>query len=312
MIQNFNFILKFLLIALSKKYIISTKLKSKEKTINMLEWTSRPTKIDNWEKGLDYVMFVDENGNSDIKDILKCIAKGQTVDINDRFFTVTGVIFTKQQYIIAKNKLNELKEKYWKNGVYLYKDTYKKVCFHSREIRRKSGAFDIHLIDYNSFMEDLSKLIKDLEYKIISITIDKEEYLLKHYQFNVYNTAMCFLLQRYIYILPNNCKGSIMLEARGKDEDYILLNEMKHIIFETGIKRISSDELQNKIAGIYFNPKWNKKYDDTFSGLEVADLSSYPIHKFVRNKNKDKAFTILENKIDKYPNYMNKGIKIFP
>lgn len=87
---------------------------------------------------------------------------------------------------------------------------------------------------------------------------------------------------------------------------------MKHIIFETGIKRISSDELQNKIAGIYFNPKWNKKYDDTFSGLEVADLSSYPIHKYVRNKNKDKAFIILENKIDKYPNYMNKGVKIFP
>ena len=275
-------------------------------------WTTRPTKIDNWTKGIDYVMFVDENGNSEIRDILKCIAKNQTIDVNDKFFTVTGVIFTKQQYAIAKTKLNQLKEKYWENGTYFYKDEQRKVCLHSREIRRRSGAFDIHLIDYNAFMEDVSNLIKSLNYKIISITIDKENYLLKHYQFNVYNTAMCFLLQRYVYLLPNNTKGSIMLEARGKDEDYILLNEMKHIIFETGIKNISSEELQNKIAGTYSNPKWNKEYDDTFSGLEIADLSSYPIHKFVRNNNKDQAFLVLENKIDKYPDYMNKGIKVFP
>ena len=46
---------------------------------------------------------------------------------------------------------------------------------------------------------------------------------------------MCFLLQRYIYVMPNNKKEIVMLEARGKDEDYILLNEMKHIIFETVI-----------------------------------------------------------------------------
>lgn len=275
-------------------------------------WTNKPTKIKNWEKNIDYVMFVDENGNSDIKDILKCISKSQEIDINNKFFTVTGVIFTKQQYSIAKDKLNKLKLKYWKNGTYIYNDEYRKVCFHSREIRRKTGAFDKNLINYDNFIVELSELIDSLDYKIISTTIDKEKYILKHYQFNVYNTAMCFLLQRYIYVMKNNCKGLIMLEARGKDEDYLLLNEMKHIIFETGIKKISSNELKEKIAGIYFNPKWSNRYDNTFSGLEIADLSSYPIHKFIRNGNKDKSFLTIENKIDKYPDYINKGIKIFP
>lgn len=64
--------------------------------------------------------------------------------------------------------------------------------------------------------------------------------------------------------------------------------------------------------GIYFNPKWNQGYDNTFSGLEIADLTSYPIHKYIRNNKKDKAFLALENKIDKYPDYINKGIKVFP
>lgn len=52
--------------------------------------------------------------------------------------------------------------------------------------------------------------------------------------------------------------------------------------------------------------------NETYIGLEITDLSSYHIHKFVWNKHKDKAFEILERKFDKYPNYINKGLKIFP
>jgi len=275
-------------------------------------WTNRPTKIDNWEKGIDYVMFVDENGNSDITSTLKNITQRNPIDINDKYFTVTGCIFAKKDYITAKNEIDKLKNKYWENGFYQYKGNHQKVCLHSRDIRKRIGPFSPTLINYNDFMNDLSNLMSNLNYKIISVTIDKENYLLKHYHFNTYNTAMCFLMQRYIYVMPNNCKGLIMLEARGKDEDKILLDEMKHIIFETGIKSISSLELQNKIEGIYFNPKWNKTYDNTFSGLEIADLSSYPIYKYIRNGIKDKSFLVLEGKIDKFPNYINKGIKKFP
>lgn len=277
-----------------------------------IDWTNRPTKISNWEKDVDYVMFVDENGNSDITNTLKNVTQRIPVDSNDKFFTITGCIFTKKDYFYAKQKINELKIKYWENGVFSYKDSFKKVCFHSRDIRRRENAFHPSLINYEEFMKELSNLISSLNYKIISISINKEDYILKRYHFNTYNTAMCFLIQRYIYVMPNNSKGLIMLEARGKEEDKILLDEMKHIIFEKGIRDISTNELQTKISGIYFNPKWNQKYDETFSGLEIADLSSYPIHKFVRNSKKDSAFEILESKIDKYPNYINKGLKIFP
>ena len=50
----------------------------------------------------------------------------------------------------------------------------------------------------------------------------------------------------------------------------------------------------------------------TYCGLELADLCSYPIHKFVKYNKKDKAFLAIENKIDCFPNYINKGLKIFP
>lgn len=277
-----------------------------------INWTNRPTEIKNWESDIDYVMFIDENGDNDISRILKLISQRKDIDINDKFFTVTGCIFTKKEYIEAKKELNILKSKFWNNGTFDYDGKIQKVCLHSREIRKRIGPFNPSIINYSEFMNELSTLIEKIQYTIISVSINKEDYLLKHYNYNVYNTAMVFLIQRYIYVMKNKCKGLIMLEGRGKKEDKILLDEMKHIIFNTGIGNISSYELQEKIAGIYFNPKWNTSYSDTFSGLEIADLSSYPIHKFIRNHKKDLAFNILESKIDKYPNYKNKGLKTFP
>ena len=64
--------------------------------------------------------------------------------------------------------------------------------------------------------------------------------------------------------------------------------------------------------GVYFNPKWNEEYSATYVGLEIADLFSYPIHKFVKRNNKDKAFLVFVNKIAGYPNDKTKGIKIIP
>ena len=275
-------------------------------------WTIKPTEIKNWEKNIDYVMFIDENGNNDISRILQFISQRKNVDINDRFFTITGCIFKKNDYKVAKDELNNLKNKYWNNGTFEYNGKIQKVCLHSRDIRKRIGPFSPSLINYDEFINELSKLIERLKYTIISVSINKEDYLLKHYNYNVYNTAMVFLVQRYIYVMKNNSRGLIMLEGRGKKEDKILLDEMKHIIFDTGIGNISSNELQTKISGIYFNPKWNNNYSDTFSGLEVADLSSYPIHKYIRNNTMDLAFNIIEKKLDKYPNYANKGIKLFP
>lgn len=276
------------------------------------EWIKKPTGITTWNKDITHVMFVDESGTSDITNILKSINNRKEIPVDNKYFTVTGCIFTKREYAEMQIKINRLKDKYWKDGKYSYKGILRKVCFHSREIRRNEEAFSNNVINYKEFINDLSILMGELNYKIISITINKEDYILKRYHFNVYNTALCFLIQRFIYAMPTPCKGIIMLEARGKTEDKIVLEEMCHIINVTGIKNLRTDELQEKISGIYFNPKWNKSYDNTFSGLEIADLTSYPIHKYIKYNKKDLAFEMLERKIDKFPDYINKGLKIFP
>ena len=283
--------------------------------MNKENWWNYPKKIDFWENDIDYAMFVDENGSSGkINNILKKIANNKEIDENDKYFTITGCIFTKQNYLKAKKDIEDLKEKYWKNSMYYdtKSNSNKYVCFHSREIRRHDKAFNDKLIEHNQFTQDLTKVLKNIDCVIISINIDLLDYLKKGYLQNIYEKAFDLLIERYIYATKNNKKGIIMLEARGKEEDKILLKHIYEVINIKGKKYISTNEFKKKIEGVYFNPKWNKEYNSTYVGLEITDLFSYPIHQYVKYSKTNPAFEVLKPKINGYPNFTNKGIKIFP
>ncbi len=281
----------------------------------MSKWYDKPIRVLSLKREIDYIMCIDENGSSsNLTYVLKQISNEKELSEDDKYFTITGCIFTKDDYFNSKRLIKSLKNKYWNNGVFY--DTKskrdKEICFHSRDIRKHNGCFNDNIINYNEFMIDLSDTMKDIKCKIISISVNIYEYLKKGYTHNIYNVAFDFLLERYIYDTENNKKGIIMLEARGKEEDKELLKHISKVINHTGTKKISSKELKNKIDGVYFNPKWNEDYNFTYVGLEITDLFSYPIHKYIKRNIKDKAFLIFEDKIVGYPNYNNKGIKIFP
>ncbi len=275
---------------------------------------NKPTSLHKINSDIDYIVCIDENNNSNLLSyVFKKLSNGEVVSDTERYFTVTACIFKKPDYAIAKFNLENLKKKYWPNGMFFSEKHNQNVhvCFHTREIRKQENAFSSKFINYNEFMIDLSQELSAVNCKIISCTIDMVEYIKQKYEYNVYTTAFLFLLERYIYATDNHKKGVVVFEARGKNEDKELLNSIKKI-FTNGTKTVKADELNEKISGIYFNPKWNTNYDATYIGLEIADLFSYPIHKFMRSGVKDKSFNVIEEKIDQYPNYINRGIKLFP
>ena len=73
----------------------------------------------------------------------------------------------------ARDMVMALKNKYWKDALFTYKGVEKRVCFHSREIRGKREAFNPDLIDYPSFITDLSQLMKDVPITLYAAHIDK-------------------------------------------------------------------------------------------------------------------------------------------
>ena len=259
-------------------------------------------------------MFIDENGNSSMKYLKKAVKYHKEINDNEKYFTVSGCVIRKENFLAVRDEIVNLKRSYWENGKFRYKSKVKRVCFHSTEIRQKKGPFSDKSIDYSNFIIDLSNFINNLTATLFSSTIDKE----KHYHQYIhpdhpYNLCLDFILERYVkYYLAAEEEGLIILEARGKKEDMFLLEHIKNLI-ENGTRFVGREYFR-KIKGVYFNTKWCKKSDEQLSyfGLECADLISYPIHKYSKYNTKDKAFDTLENMIFGYPRYLGKGLKIFP
>lgn len=277
-------------------------------------WRNRPEYIDKWPEGIDYTMFIDENGDSNLSFVKKQQKKGMAINDNDKYFSITGCVIGKEQFTSIRQQILDLKYKYWEDGKYNYGSVTKRVCFHSSEIRGRKGPFSENIIDYNAFIMSLSDFMEDLPTVIFSSIIDKDRHCRKYHDpIHPYNLCLDFILERFVkFYLKHNEKAIIILEARGKKEDKYILEHLKNL-FDNGTSYAHPD-LFKKIKGVYFNPKWCKKSNEqkSYFGLECSDLLSYPIYKYVKYGIKDKSFSTLENKIYGYPNYISYGLKKFP
>lgn len=275
-------------------------------------WRNRPKFIDYCPPNIDYVFFIDENGTGEINYIQKNINKFKQ---SKEILTITGVAIKAKDLNYIKQQILNLKIKYWPPyGYYSYKNQPKRVCFHSREIRHQEGPFSQKIINYNAFIQDLSNTISNLPIQIFSSSIDKVAHVKKYVTpIHPYNLSLNFIIERFVkYFLHNNQKAIIVIEAQGKKEDNFKLKYLKDFV-DNGSDYVTREDL-SKIKGIYFNEKWSKKANclKSYFGLEIADLCSYPIHKYIKYGVKDPAYKCIENKIYGYPSYMGKGLKIFP
>lgn len=284
-----------------------------------MDWQNRPTSCDYWESNIDYTLFIDENGDSNLKHIIKMRKASREVDLDNRFFTVTGCAINKKDFSYIKKSIAELKLKYWNEGKFLYKDKdgekLKRVCFHSKEIRDEKGPFCNSVIDCKSFKRNLTDFIKNIPITLFSSSIDKYKHYLLHEDnpISPYSLSLVFILERFArFFLNANETGIIILESRGKKEDREILQYILNVICK-GTYYVSQSYF-NRIKGVYFNPKWcvNANEQSSYFGLEIADICSYPIHKYVKYGTKDSVFEIVEEKLYNYPFHNGYGLKIFP
>lgn len=284
-----------------------------------MTWRNRPTFKNNWDEGADYSLFIDESGDASLKHIIKQIERGNPIEDVNKYFTITGIAVKRENLKKLRDDMMQVKEDHWEEGFYNYelsgKTKQKRVCFHSIDIRRRRSPFSACDINYDEFIIDLSKKMETLPIKIFSSTIDKEKHY-KRYTSNAlhpYNLCLNFILERYVkFYLPSGAKTYIILESRGKKEDREILNHIKTLM-RYGTYYTSVCDFA-KIKGVYFNPKWCQESDEkkSYFGLEVADLCSYPIHRFSLGDSEYKAFNSICNKIYNYPNINGFGLKKFP
>ena len=276
-------------------------------------WRNRPTKVDNVPQNIDYIISIDENGTSNLRKVLQAKQAGEPAPDSERHFTVTACMFRTRDFESASEMVMLLKNKYWRNALFSYGDQQKRVCLHSKEIRGHKGAFHPEIIDYDSFILDLSQLIEDLPMTVYASHIDKVQHVNKYcYPDAPYDLCMNFVLERITKDLGDSETCVVILESRGAKEDMELLNQIKRLI-DYGNHYASVLQL-SKIRGVYFNPKWSKEdhCQKSYWSLEIADVCSYPIYKYFAHGKRDQAFDIVETKFRAFPRYRGRGLKSFP
>jgi len=268
--------------------------------VQLLLWGGPPVAIiskDPWI--LNYVMFVDESGDHNLK----------AIDNERPLFCLTGCVFERRYYQnVVRPRFDALKCEFWGNT---------DVVFHSRDIRRHQKDFTI-LADPDlrrKFYEALNSLIADLQFTIIAIVLHKEDHLVRYgdHARNPYYWSLELLLERYTFLVARRggkaATGYVLAESRGETEDRRLIDEYHRL-------QASSSSYNCDLRSI--TSLWTLKKTENIVGLQIADLAAYPIaSKVLRPHSSQPAFDVLLPKIDAAPagkggGILGYGLKIVP
>jgi hypothetical protein len=281
-------------------------------------------RVNRWSEDCRYLISIDENGTENIEHVKSQLRRNGIVDKIDRFFTLTGIILCREQYHPIMKQVMDIKKKYWDGGFWEDKSGQsRRVVFHSHDIRKHNGPYSLLKNSaYSSFINDVSSLIISLRGKscIISITIDKQASLelYGNDMYNSYNQAVSLLLERFCFFLNKRSqahkreyKGTVIFESRGRDADERVRNAIRAMIIR-GNNFNNNKLFFDRINSVGFLRKYTNDYQKSHFTLELADLVSYPIYQYVRDGIKRRPFEELEPLLDRFPNYTNYGLKIFP
>lgn len=291
------------------------------------EWKTKPCELKYIPENIDYVFVIDENGSfGNFKALVNKYRNGYRLDEVEKYFTLTGILISYDEYINWKSKINEIKNKYWKDGCWFNKkkNRIEKIHFHSSDTFSKNpkDPFNLGKESFNNLMQDIITAIDMTNFKIISSNINIQSLMEKYITpYDPYTISIEFVLERLVLKLnklDSNCV--VIFESRSCPDNLKGDNKVHRKAIEfysTGKAMYGNMDslLLKKIKGIYFNPKLcTNNCLESYELIELVDLVTYPIYKeFKSNFEKDrKDYKIIENKFDGFPDYNGHGLKIFP
>jgi hypothetical protein len=157
-----------------------------------------------------YRIYIDEVGNNDL---------ASSDNLNHRYLSLTGLIF-ELSYVkdVVSPTLEKLKQKYFP----YHPD--EPVILHRKELVGKKFPFNSlkdKIIEEN-FNSEFIQLLKDLDYIVVSVLIDKKEHKLKYktWKYDPYHYYMEILIERFFFFLESfDSVGDVMVESLGRKED---------------------------------------------------------------------------------------------
>ena len=210
-----------------------------------------------------YRIYIDEVGNPDL---------GSSDNPNQRFLSLTGIICELEHIrSIIHPQMESLKTKYFLS----HPD--EPVIFHRKEMVNFIPPFS-SLNDSmlrKKFNEDLLQYLKDWDYRVITVCIDKKTHKESYttWRYDPYHYCLAVLLERYIFFLDFlDARGDAMAESRGGKEDRRLKNTFTRL-WEQGTDFLAPDRFQARLTSKQLKVKSKA---NNVSGLQLADILAHP------------------------------------
>ena len=165
-----------------------------------------------------YHFFIDETGDHGLT----------FIDDNFPVFLLAGCLFEESEYIKISDEINLFKKEFFRTT---------EVILHSRDIRKCEGSFQV-LFDLElkrRFYEKLNEIIKNTNFTIIGVAINKKKHIEKYGRIaeNPYSICLSYMLERLVFCMDSKDRSatiSINIEKRGKKEDQSLLAHYNSIM----------------------------------------------------------------------------------
>ncbi|MEM9449791.1 MAG: DUF3800 domain-containing protein, partial [Cyanobacteria bacterium P01_E01_bin.6] len=212
-----------------------------------------------------YRLYIDEVGNSDLN---------ASTNSNHRYLSLSGLVIKTSQILSIQGIVEELKNKYFPSG------DGQQIILHRKELMRATYPFhslkDIQT--RNSFNSDLLEILSRLEYRLITVVIDKLEHKQKYsvWTAHPYHYCMEVMLERYVRWLSqiHSC-GDVLAESRGKQDDKKLRNSFKRI-FSRGTRYGNPIDFQKRLTSSELKLANKQK---NHAGLQIVDLLAHPSYR---------------------------------
>jgi len=217
---------------------------------------------------MKYRMYIDEVGNSDL---------ASSENPNHRYLSLTGVII-ELDYVrtVVAPAIESLKNKFFNQ----HPDD--PIILHRRELMNGKPPF--HALKDKTiralFDKDFLHLLRDLNFTVITVVIDKLEHKEKYsvWHHDPYHYCLSVLVERFVLWLQNNkCEGDVFAESRGGKEDLRLKNSFRRLI-ESGTDFVSPESFDSHLTSKELKVKLKKL---NVTGLQLADLIAYPSYRSV-------------------------------
>ncbi|MGJ8759514.1 MAG: DUF3800 domain-containing protein [Polaribacter sp.] len=233
------------------------------------------------EKG-DYIVFIDESGDHNV----------EKIDPKYPIFVITFCCFNIDEFTNQVTPaLQGLKIKYFGHD---------QVVLHEADIRKRKKPFQFSGNEglRNSFLSELSEIIGNIPFIIVSVVIDKTKLKSQYNKpFNPYHLGLRFGLEKLNEVFLNKKqKGkeiSLVFEKRGKKEDIDLEKEFFKICSENeqfGYKQVDYAKVIYKL--VFADKKSNS------TGLQIADLIARPIGlNYLDPLKSNRAYEVISSKI---------------